>query len=116
MPQVVPEADAELGAGLGQPRKASRQSRPASLCVPLLIFRLVTQARMSFSEPLVWSRISGRSSTRSSSAYRELDDVLGLTTSGGGRLAEARTGKNGRHRLAGCCASRCSAGSPATRT
>src|ERR1044071_2579786 len=27
-------------------------------------------------------------------AYRELDDVLALTMSGGERLAEARTGKN----------------------
>ena len=26
-------------------------------------------------------------------SYRELDDVLGLTTSGGGRLAETRTGE-----------------------
>jgi hypothetical protein len=34
-------------------------------------------------------------------AYRELDDVLGLTTSGGGRLAETRTGKNRRHLLVG---------------
>jgi hypothetical protein len=34
-------------------------------------------------------------------AYRELDDVLGLTTTGGGRLAEARTGKNRRHLLVG---------------
>ena len=34
-------------------------------------------------------------------AYRELDDVLGLTTSGGERLAEARTGKNSRHLLVG---------------
>ena len=34
-------------------------------------------------------------------AYRELDDVLGLTTSGGERLAEARTGKNRRHLLVG---------------
>src|ERR1700676_4474179 len=33
-------------------------------------------------------------------AYRELD-VLGLTTSGGERLAEARTGKNRRHLLVG---------------
>src|SRR3954447_14583812 len=33
-------------------------------------------------------------------AYRELDDVLGLTTSGG-RLAETRTGKNRRHLLVG---------------
>src|SRR5229473_3110050 len=34
-------------------------------------------------------------------AYREMDDVLGLTTSGGERLAEARTGKNRRHLLVG---------------
>jgi hypothetical protein len=34
-------------------------------------------------------------------AYRELDDVLTLTTSGGERLAEARTGKNRRHLLVG---------------
>ena len=32
-------------------------------------------------------------------AYRELDHVLGLTTSGGERLAEARTGGNRRHLL-----------------
>jgi hypothetical protein len=34
-------------------------------------------------------------------AYRELDDTLRLTNMGADRLAEARTGKNGRHRLAG---------------
>jgi len=34
-------------------------------------------------------------------AYRELDDVLGLTTNGGERLAETRTGKNRRHLLVG---------------
>ena len=34
-------------------------------------------------------------------AYRELDDVLALTTSGGERLAEVRTGSNRRHRLVG---------------
>src|SRR4249919_214283 len=34
-------------------------------------------------------------------AYRELDDVLTLTTSGGESLAEARTGKNRRHLLVG---------------
>jgi hypothetical protein len=34
-------------------------------------------------------------------AYRELDDVLALTTTGGERLADARTGKNGRHLLVG---------------
>jgi len=50
------------------PRKASRQSRPASLRVPPLISRLVTWQRMSFSEPLVCSGISGLSSTLSNSA------------------------------------------------
>jgi hypothetical protein len=34
-------------------------------------------------------------------AYRELDDRLGLTDTGADTLADARTGKNGRHRLAG---------------
>jgi Transposase DDE domain group 1 len=33
--------------------------------------------------------------------YRELDDTLGLTDAGAETLADARTGKNGRHRLAG---------------
>src|SRR5262249_5651052 len=34
-------------------------------------------------------------------AYRELDDVLGLTEMAGDVLADARTGKNGRHALVG---------------
>ncbi len=46
-----------------------------------------------------------RSSTITSDAgllpYRELDDVLSLTDTGADTLADARTGKNGRHRLAG---------------
>ena len=33
--------------------------------------------------------------------YRELDDAVGLTETGADALADARTGKNGRHRLAG---------------
>ena len=32
----------------------------------------------------------------------ELDDVLGLTEMAGDVLADARSGKNGRHPLAGC--------------
>src|ERR687890_752239 len=32
-------------------------------------------------------------------AYRELDDALSLTDTGADTLADARTGKNGRHRL-----------------
>ena len=34
-------------------------------------------------------------------AYRELDNTMGLTDTGADTLADARTGKNGRHRLAG---------------
>ena len=34
-------------------------------------------------------------------AYRELDDTLGLTAMAGETLADARTGKNGRHALVG---------------
>ena len=34
-------------------------------------------------------------------AYRELDDTLKLTNTAADTLADARTGKNGRHRLAG---------------
>jgi DDE family transposase len=34
-------------------------------------------------------------------AYRELDDTLQLTDMAADKLADARTGKNGRHRLAG---------------
>ncbi len=34
-------------------------------------------------------------------AYRELDDALGLSAMAGDVLADARTGKNGRHALAG---------------
>src|SRR3954471_22332400 len=34
-------------------------------------------------------------------AYRELDDALRLTDAAADRLADARTGKNGRHRLGG---------------
>jgi Transposase DDE domain group 1 len=33
--------------------------------------------------------------------YRELEDALRLTDTGADKLADARTGKNGRHRLAG---------------
>src|SRR5262245_1223950 len=34
-------------------------------------------------------------------AYRELDDALGLSVTAGEMLADARTGKNGRHALVG---------------
>jgi hypothetical protein len=34
-------------------------------------------------------------------AYRELDDALGLTVMAGEMLADARTGKTGRHALVG---------------
>jgi len=49
-------------------------------------------------------------------AYRELDDVLGLTEMAGDVLADARSGKNGRHALAvGCSGSRYLVALPDTR-
>jgi len=48
-------------------------------------------------------------------AYRELDDALGLTNTGADRLADARTGKNGRHRPAGLLRQSGSGGWPGTR-
>jgi hypothetical protein len=49
-------------------------------------------------------------------AYRELDDTLSLTNTGADRLADARTGKNGRHRLAGLLRQSVFGGWLATRT
>ena len=40
-------------------------------------------------------------------AYRELDDALGLSTMAGERLADARTGRNGRHALVGLLRQSC---------
>jgi hypothetical protein len=48
-------------------------------------------------------------------AYRELDDALGLTAMAAEMLADARTGKNGRHDLSGCFGSQYSVGLPDTR-
>ena len=48
-------------------------------------------------------------------AYRELDNTLGLTDTGADTLADARTGKNGRHWPV-CYVNRCSDGGPATKT
>ena len=47
--------------------------------------------------------------------HRELDDALGLTDMAVGLIADPRTGKNGRHGLAGSCASRSSRVSPDAR-
>ena len=65
-----------LGANLAclaqvfiSPRKASRLSRPSSERVPAEILRRVTWQRISFSEPLVCSGMSGRFSTISSSSF-----------------------------------------------
>src|SRR5580704_9385191 len=58
--------------------------------------------RLDFDRPLL---LQFRSSAINSDAglltYRELDDTLRLTDTGADTLADARTGKNGRHQLAG---------------
>ncbi len=49
-------------------------------------------------------------------AYRELDEVLGLTDLGGATLSDLRRGKNTRHLLTACCANQCLGAWPDTRT
>ena len=49
-------------------------------------------------------------------AYRELDDVLGLTVTAASVLVEGRRGTNTRHRLLGLLRKRSTAGLPATKT
>ena len=44
------------------------------------------------------------------------DDALGLSAMAGETLADARTGKNGRHALVGGCFNQCSGVSRVTRT
>jgi hypothetical protein len=48
-------------------------------------------------------------------AYRELDDTLQLTDTTADALADARTGKNGRHRLAGLLRQSVLGGWPGTK-
>src|SRR3977135_4406317 len=58
--------------------------------------------RLDFDTRLrLWFRGSLITSDGGLLAYRELDDAVGLTDTGADMLADARTGKNGRHLLVG---------------
>src|SRR5215510_1918405 len=70
------------------PSMISRASRPLRLTVPPEIFLLVTKARISFSEALVLSGISGRSRTRSKTIF----------------VAEQSSERPVEHHVAGCAA------------
>ena len=59
----------------------------------------LSAAILGFMEPL--PQFTRLTSDARLLAYRELDDTLSLTDTGADTLADARTGKNGRHRLAG---------------
>ena len=68
--EIGEERQAELGAGLHQAEQHVAGDAAGLASRSPEILRLVTWARMSFSELLVCSGISGRSSTRRSSALR----------------------------------------------
>ena len=57
--------------------------------------------RLDFDRLMLQFRGSVVTSDAGLLAYRELDDALGLATTAGELLADARTGKNGRHALVG---------------
>src|ERR1700732_4853117 len=58
--------------------------------------------RLDFDHRLrLWFRGSVITSDGGLLAYREWDDAVGLTDTGADMLADARTGKNGRHLLVG---------------
>ena len=77
----------------GQPGRRWRTRR---------VKRIRSALRLDFDRRLM---LQFRGSTITSDAgllaYRELDDTLRLTDTAADKLADARTGKNGRHRLAG---------------
>ena len=68
--EIVEEGDFEFLAGFGEAEHCVARLATFSLTVPPEILRLVTKARMSFSEALVLSGMSVRSSTRKSSSLR----------------------------------------------
>ena len=57
--EIIPKRDAQFGAGLGEPEEGIATVSPDITAVPPLTLRLVTWLRMSRSEPLVCSGISG---------------------------------------------------------
>ena len=61
--EIVPEGDLKFGAGLGKAEEGTAAVAARVAAGSALTLQRLTRQRVSFSEPLVCSGVSGRSST-----------------------------------------------------
>ncbi len=97
--EVIEEGDFKFLAGLGEASMTSRACRPFSLTVPPEILRLVTKARISFSEALVLSGISDQAPIEPSDHRLGDCDGVALLVVGGEELMDETLGVDRAERV-----------------